>query len=280
MSASLERLQKGKFSTAGSRESDAGARAARALARTIEDQIVPRLVVARAPPPHFPDTEHRLVATDEVLELAGLSVSTRAHEIQFRITEALKHKGFNAVCLELLAPAARILGEMWSEDVYDFATVSIGMNRLHEALRNLTHTLPQGVVEAGRRRKILLAQAPGDQHMFGVSMLSTMFRNAGWGATTLYPGLPVEMRSLLRREWFGIVGISLGSEVHLTALAALLPSLRESSRNRSIGIMVGGPLFVAHPEIARQIGADATASDGLSAIWQAENLLTLHPGYC
>jgi methanogenic corrinoid protein MtbC1 len=39
--------------------------------------------------------------------------------------------------------------------------------------------------------------------------------------------------------------------------------------------MVGGPVFVAKPELARRVGADATAADARGAVTQAERLLDL-----
>ena len=41
--------------------------------------------------------------------------------------------------------------------------------------------------------------------------------------------------------------------------------------------MVGGPVFVAHPELAAYVGADGTATDGRQAVLQAESLLALLP---
>jgi methanogenic corrinoid protein MtbC1 len=41
--------------------------------------------------------------------------------------------------------------------------------------------------------------------------------------------------------------------------------------------MVGGPLFIEHPELVAGVGADATAADGLQAVAQAQSLLTLLP---
>jgi len=282
MSASLSRCQigLGGDDAGGAQAGAAAARTALALARTIEDQIVPRLVVARAPPPLHTQSAGQALASAEVMELATLAIGGEPDAVRFKVAGALGHTAYEAVCLNLLAPTARLLGDMWNEDLCSFTEVSIGLNRLHEALRIISHGGPEGAVEGVRRRKILLAQAPGDQHMFGLAMVSNLFRHAGWATTALFPGRVLEMAALLRREWFGVVGISLGAEVNLQRVAAMLPQLREASRNRSIAIMVGGPLFSAFPDIARQIGADATAADGVQATWQAENLLTARPGYC
>ena len=54
-----------------------------------------------------------------------------------------------------------------------------------------------------------------------------------------------------------------------------LALLRSESRNRGVGVMVGGRLFAEKPELANAVGADATATDGRQAALQAETLLAL-----
>jgi methanogenic corrinoid protein MtbC1 len=45
--------------------------------------------------------------------------------------------------------------------------------------------------------------------------------------------------------------------------------------NRSIGVLVGGQVFIDHPELVALIGADATATDGKQAVTRAEDMLAL-----
>jgi methanogenic corrinoid protein MtbC1 len=82
-----------------------------------------------------------------------------------------------------------------------------------------------------------------------------------------------ELGALLRREWIGVLGFTVGSSARLERLAAIIPRLREVSRNRGLGVLVGGPVFLANPGLAAQIGADGTATDGTAAVALAENLL-------
>jgi methanogenic corrinoid protein MtbC1 len=48
-------------------------------------------------------------------------------------------------------------------------------------------------------------------------------------------------------------------------LALLIKALRRASLNPHAAVMVGGPIITLRPEIARQVGADATASDAQDA---------------
>ena len=67
-----------------------------------------------------------------------------------------------------------------------------------------------------------------------------------------------------------MIGISIGSHTRLDAVARQIRAVRRASRNRAIGVMVGGPLLIDHPEIASVVGADTTAADGAQAVAQAE----------
>jgi methanogenic corrinoid protein MtbC1 len=244
------------------------------LAQTIESQIVPRLVVRRSTPEPMPSGAAALAAVpEEAAELAELAMTGGDDEVRIRLQAAVAGQSLNAVCLDLLTPAARYLGALWDEDLCSFTDVTLGMLRLQESLHLLAMEAPDSQPEGLRRHRIALASAPGEHHRFGLSMVATFFRKAGWSVTTLDDSTLPDLAALLRREWFGVLGISVGSEPRLERLAAVLPRLRDVSRNTSLSVIVGGPIFVAHPELAVQIGADATAADGVQATWVAENLL-------
>ena len=70
-----------------------------------------------------------------------------------------------------------------------------------------------------------------------------------------------------------MIGVSLGCETLLPTLTRLVTELRRTSRNPSVRVMVGGPIFMNHPEYSALVGADATAGDARLAITIAESLL-------
>ncbi len=78
---------------------------------------------------------------------------------------------------------------------------------------------------------------------------------------------------MARGEWFDVLGISVGVETRLDWLKSGISAVRQSSRNKGIGVMVGGPVFVEFPGRAAEVGADATAGDGRQAPSIAEQLL-------
>jgi hypothetical protein len=80
---------------------------------------------------------------------------------------------------------------------------------------------------------------------------------------------------MVRWQSFGIVGLSLANEDRTGDLAALIHDIRRSSRNRRLGVMVGGQCFTDRPDLSALVGADATASAAQQTVLTAETLLSM-----
>jgi methanogenic corrinoid protein MtbC1 len=273
------------------------------LIDTVEAEIVPRLALARrsttGPPPGLSPglgelrpgalaevplivgqtadpTAGQVQQPDDVLELANLLVNDR-FQIASSFVEGLRSSGvpLETLYLDLLAPAARHLGDLWTNDTLHFADVTIGLCHLQQVLHDFS---PAFLNEASTRddgRRALLMSVPGGQHTFGVSMVAEFFRRARWDVSTGAPVSRDELIRTVRSQWFAVVGLSVSCEVQLDALVSTIRLIRRASRNQAVGILVGGPVFVEHPEMVTLVGADATAVDGRQAPVQAEKLLAL-----
>jgi methanogenic corrinoid protein MtbC1 len=248
------------------------------LAHTIENEIIPRLMLARRAAPAAPAVraDAATLGAEEVAELARLVL---AHDavVAAAYVEAMRTQGasLESLYLELLAPAARRLGELWDADLCDFSEVTLGLGRLQQVLRELSPAFRGESARPESGRRALLAPLPGDQHTFGLVMVAEFFLRAGWDVCAGPVATSRDLPALVRSGWFDVVGLSLGSEMRLDALATCIRSIRRASCNQSIGVMVGGPVFAQHPEYVALVGADATAFDGQQALVQAENLLAL-----
>jgi methanogenic corrinoid protein MtbC1 len=246
------------------------------LVRTIEGEIVPRLVLARrvtrgADPVRA--GEARVPDGCDVRELVRLLM---AHDVSVAsaYVEMVRQRGstLETVCLDLLAPAARQFGLLWEEDECDFMQVTVGLCRLHQLLRELSPEFGYAGAERKVNRRILLAACPGDQHTFGISLVAQFLRRADWEVWHEFPGTCAEIVDLVRAHWFSVVGISVGTEARLDQLAETIGAVRRESRNARVGILVGGPIFVGKPELVQMVGADATAADGPQAVLRAEHI--------
>jgi methanogenic corrinoid protein MtbC1 len=246
------------------------------LVRTIEGEIVPRLVLARRvarTPDAVKVPEHKAPDAADIKELVRLLL---VHDVGVAsaYVEAVRHRGasLEIICLQLLAPAARELGLLWEEDECDFMQVTIGLCRLHQLLRELSPEFRADDIEAKVDRRILLAPIPGEQHTFGITLVAQFLRRAGWDVWHEFPDADTDILEVLRQNWFAVVGLSVGNDTRLDHVAAIIRNIRRVSRNRSVGILVGGPALVARPEIFSVVGADAMALDGREAVKRAEEI--------
>ncbi len=248
------------------------------LGRAVEAEIVPRLVLGhRAAPVRAGSSGRWTPAPDQVIELANCAVGSADSAGDYVAAMRASGAGVEAVYLDLLAPAARRLGTLWEDDSLSFVDVTIGLLRLHQILRALGPDFRAQAAPERQGRRALLAPAPGEQHSFGLAMVTEFFRRAGW---SVWSGTPVsndELLGLVRGEWFGVVGFSVACDDRLESLSTCIRRVRAASRNPAIGVMVGGPIFAIHPELALAVGADTTARDGRHAAFQAEGLLALQP---
>lgn len=261
------------------------------IASTIEFEIVPRLVLA-----------HRTgftagasaglgdalttgldwrPGTEQVAEFSQIVLSRDVSDA-FSYIEGLRSRGtsLEAIYLDLLAPSARYLGDLWEEDLADFTAVTVGLWRLQQIVRDLGSSFVQESDQREQGRRLLLAPGMGEQHSFGLFMVGEFFRRAGWDVWAQGASTSDELVEIVRREWFAVIGLSVACESHLEGLASVILRLRRASRNRSVGIMVGGRAFSEHPEFVALVGADASAVDGRQACLQAESLLAMLARRC
>ena len=270
-----------------------------ALVRTIKTEVVPRLVLARqaalpngsAPDPScptpswpnldWPNLDWEVPGADDIAEFASLLLRREADAASSYLAD-LRARGVKAeaLYLDLLAPAARHLGDLWVEDLCSFTDVTIGLLRMQLLLHGLSPAFQAEAAECSvaHARRALLVPIPGDQHTFGLAMVADFFRRAGWTVWSGVVASRADLARMVRTQAFDLVGFSASCDRHLDALIACIRAVRDASGNRAVGVMVGGPVFVEHPEIATLVGADATAIDGRQAPVQAEALLAALAG--
>ncbi|RZI98931.1 MAG: cobalamin B12-binding domain-containing protein [Haliea sp.] len=252
------------------------------LARAIEHEIIPRLMLAHRAPNECLETDLRdapRLGPQDVERFARL-VLARDDDVAHACVEAMRGRGvpIESIYLDLLAPVARHLGELWEQDLCDFTDVTLGLGRLQQVLRELSPAFGQSIDHPTNGRRVLLLPSPGEQHTFGLVMVGEFFRLAGWDVAGGPSDAGVEPAALVRREWFDVVGFSTATDIHLTELQECIATVRQASLNPHLGIMVGGPLFAKHPECVGQVHADAAAADGRHAPILAEQLVARRAG--
>jgi len=249
------------------------------LKRTVEAEVIPRLLMARRPLKVLSADRAAEVYAPSEVQVSDLVDLLLGGEPPASATfvEAMRDVGTSAesLYLDLLTPAARRLGVMWEEDLCDFTDVTVGLIRLQSIMRMLA---PAFIGEVDLRRtglRALLVQTPGEQHGLGLAMVAQFFSRAGWDVWSEPVATSADLVDMVRHEFVSVVGISVSCSDRLDAIAHDIRSIRRCSRNPAVGIMVGGPPFIEHPQLAAMIGADATASNGREAVQQAHSLVSL-----
>ena len=243
----------------------------------IERDIVPRLMRAH----QLPDDQAR--RSLEALEAACaeaipwlIGEEPRAPEALIDWLLANGHAPFD-ILINGLPHVARRLGDAWEDDRLRFADVTIGLYRLHEALRYMVRSLGLasiGPIETAASPSALFVAAAGEQHIFGASVATEVFRYDGWRVANDLSGDIERACGVAASGEFDIIGLSAShAPCGVESLADQIRRFRESSRNPKVKVIVGGPLFAADPELSAAIGADAQMTDAGTASSEARRLL-------
>jgi methanogenic corrinoid protein MtbC1 len=247
------------------------------LVRTIEQEIIPRLMLAHRTGAELSPAVRRsgkTIGVDDVHTFARLVLSSNENAafaaiLAFRAEDV----PVEALYLDLLAPTARYLGDLWTEDLCSFTDVTVGLGRLQRVLRELSPSFGRPVDAASDARSVLLLPSPGEQHTFGLVMVGEFFRRAGWDVSGGAWTAGADVGALVAAEPFDVVGFSLGAEIHLQALADCIVAVRGASCHPGTVVLVGGPLFGEHPEYVGRVGADGMTIQGRDAPSLAERLI-------
>jgi methanogenic corrinoid protein MtbC1 len=204
--------------------------------------------VRACPDARLPPTE------EEVAEFAQISVEQNlSRALEF--VEAIGREGISleAVLLQLVAPAARLLGDQWLSDVRTFTDVTFGLATIHQVVNVLGPSFASGIPDRGF---VVLVAAPSEQHTLGIYLLAEFIRRAGWGVQ-VEPSMPeVELIELVRDQHVAMVGISVSNLDLVASLARLVTRVKLASRNHDLLVMVGA----THAIVARYRPEDLNRS--------------------
>lgn len=178
-------------------------------------------------------------AESEVVGFTGIVLQGSTDEATAFMRD-LHASGISAdsIYLDLLAPSARYLGELWTTERSDFVEVTVALHRLQDLAHKFSAYLrgmddAETVLPAGPRA--LCVAMPGEQHVFGAQLVGEFLRRARWDVWDAPGATEPDIISLLAREWFTIVGISVSTLDQPEALAGLVRRVRRASSTRTCG---------------------------------------------
>lgn len=240
----------------------------RSMRTVLESHIIPRLVQAHrtGEARAANDTASRLLG-DEVIAFGRFCAEGQREQAAALIAR-LRAEGLEPenIFIELITPAARYLGHQWEEDRLGFAEVTVGLVLMHEVIHGMGYEYHDGPQQSEGVKRVMLASAPGSQHVLGLSIVSEFFRKAGWQVVLEVSPSRTELCHAVQNEWFDLVGISVALDSQLEALGALVESLKVASRNPSTPVLLGGPVFSLGSHRAESFGAQAICVDARECV--------------
>jgi methanogenic corrinoid protein MtbC1 len=249
----------------------------RSMRTVLESQIIPRLVQAHRTGENRAanDSASRPLG-DEIAMFAGLCATGERQKAALLI-ERLREEGLDqeGIFVDLITPAARYLGQQWEEDHLGFADVTVGLVLMQEVIHGMGYEYHDGPQQASGVKRVMLASAPGSQHVLGLSIVSELFRKAGWQVVLEVSPSRTELCHAVQNEWFDLIGLSVALDSQLGSLSSLVDSLKTASRNPTTPVLLGGPVFSVGQQCAESFGAQAICVDARECVQLALSALAL-----
>ncbi len=257
------------------------------LSILLENLVIPKLIADRDKGNnwlHMPglsqasqQTRERAITQIDVEEFAQLSITGEAHTLLDFVDRCLETgSSVETVYVELLAPAARRLGEYWDADSEDFVGVTMGLWRIQEILRELTLRIPPKSRPGHGKRSALFSPMPGEQHSFGTLMVAECFQRAGWDIDILIEPTQSELTAKFAKRHYDLIGLTVSNDCSRGALVSTVKTIKAVSSNPHIKVMMGGRVINDHPELVDECGADATAIDAVAAVTLGDELVPVN----
>lgn len=233
---------------------------------TIAREIIPRLLLAHRNVPNATRSQDARPTDADVDAFAALLLASD-EDAAGRFLQRVMARGvaLDALLLELVAPTARRLGEMWEIDLCTFIDVTLGVYRLQKLLADLSRAIDADGLVPAHRGSVLLVPAPGEQHTFGLLVVEEFLRKAGFDVWTHLASDGDSTMDLLARTPFDVIGISIARLESVAATRKFLAQARKVSLNAALFVMAGGAAIASGDVTAEMLGCDAVSVDGKDA---------------
>jgi methanogenic corrinoid protein MtbC1 len=212
-------------------------------------------------------------------QLALLTLESKLPDCE-RYLQTLRDQGatLETLFLDVLQPAARILGTRWKEDSCSFVDVTTGLWQLQQIFHRLLHDFQQeppsgssnDFVDVSPRPSAFFCTPPGAHHRLGVQMVSAFFCRAGWQTGLSFGETTTQIGAEAKRFAPDLLGISLSCEQDMREAPAFILALKQATIKTTPILMIGGPGPLLFPELALACQADVIAGDApeaLSSAW-------------
>ena len=228
---------------------------------------------------HIPSQEGATQPNAPAQQLALLTLEASLADCE-RYLQRLRDDGLDleAIFLEVIQPAARMLGSRWKEDSCSFVDVTTGLWQLQQIFHRLLHDFQaepnlrgdRPTTSDEPRPSALFCTLPGAQHRLGVQMISAFFCRAGWQTSLSFGETIGQICDEAKRYAPDVLGVSLSCEQEMVEAPAFILSLKQATLKTNPIIMIGGPGPSLFPELAVACQADLVAGDAPEALAAAQ----------
>lgn len=223
---------------------------------------------------------HRIGESDPET-LAQLIIGNDVDRAQ-ALVDGLRMRGasLDELCAGLLGPAARLMDRYVADDICDVSDLMLGLGRLQRVLHDLDRSCGERVAPWDPDRRALVAACPGARHPFGPTMVSTVFRRAGWDVDEAFAAVSIEdLVGLVRSESYPVVALWAGGTCRLSGLADGLDAVRRASAHPAPRVCLVGRPAKDEAGAGACLGVDAVAETAPAAVEWADRLLDAAAGH-
>lgn len=175
------------------------------------------------------------------------------------------------IYLHVFQPSQFEIGRLWQTN-----RVSVAQEHFCTAATQMimSQLYPHIFATEKTGRRLVATCVGGELHEIGVRMVADFFEMEGWDSYYLGANTPLEsvLRTVKERQAHA-VAISATMTFHLRQVAAMVEAVRNSEVGGQVKILVGGYPFRVAPGLWREVGADGSALDALSAVRLANDLV-------
>ena len=247
------------------------------VGRSMELELIPRLLQhARAVGATIDPTTPSSIAIDatDVQALVDACLAHDEERCPALITRFIDAGApLERICLDLLTPAARMLGELWEDDEVGFLDVTLGLGRMQRVVRDLGRRVAAETPMSDDAGQAFICGMPDEQHSLGIAMVAEFFVADGWGVTVGPPLGAEEVMHEVAAHWYDVIGLSAGVTERIPRISKVIRDIRHASLNADLAVMVGGRAFLDRPDLVREVGADASAPDAAQGPMVARTLV-------
>ncbi len=205
-----------------------------------------------------------MLSTNAAAErLAALVIATEPTEARLLLLAAhAEFRSISALTELLIEPAARCLGDLWTDDHCGEYEVTLGLCRLQTFLREVAADSVQQHSE--HPLVVLVAPLPGEIHMLGATLDAEALWQAGHDTRVRFPSTEQALERIVATNWFDAVDLSLSPaftrEHRIERMSHIIDSVRRASKNPALVVIAGGRAFYDRTASSADVHSDGSST--------------------